>query len=203
MGGTFDPVHHGHLRSALELKLFLNAAEVRLIPCGLPVHRAKPFATAAQRLDMLRLAVGIEPGFIVDDREVFRPSSYTVDTLTGLREELGDKVSLVWVMGSDAFSHFTDWHQWQRILNLAHIAVVERAGEAIPKLIPPLNEVIEGFSSPETLTSTSSGKICRLALTPLQISSTYIRKMLKSGHSVRFLLPDPVINYIKQHGLYD
>jgi nicotinate-nucleotide adenylyltransferase len=202
MGGTFDPVHHGHLRSALELKAYLNAAEVRLIPCGTPVHRAAPIASASQRVEMLKLAVDAEPGFLVDEREIARPSSFTVDTLISLRDELGDQVSLVWVMGSDAFSHFKQWRQWQRILTLAHILVVERAGEAEPVLSSPLSEVVKTFSNPEKLQTAPAGKICRLALTPLYISSTRIRTALKSGLSARFLLPDAVIDYINQHKLY-
>ncbi len=203
MGGTFDPVHYGHLRSALELKQALGASEIRFIPCGQPVHKDVAVASGQQRLDMLALAIDSLPGFRVDDYEICQATaSYTVETLNALRKELGSDVSLVWAMGTDAFKSFTQWHQWQEILALAHLAVIARPGEPDTVLSAPLTDLVADYSKASDLQCSIAGKICFLHLTPLSISSTQIRNSIKLGHSVNFLLPDKVLSYINQHRLY-
>ncbi len=203
MGGTFDPVHYGHLRSALELKQALKAAEIRLIPCAQPVHKKQTIASAEQRLAMLHLAVDGVPGFKVDDIEIKRDSfSYTVDTLRQLRAVLGEDVPIVWSMGTDAFKHFTSWHQWQDILQLAHLVVIARAGEQDVGLSPLLKSYVSSCSNPSKLHGSPAGAVCFLTLTPLHISSTRIRIDINLGRSVQFLLPDKVLDYINDHKIY-
>ena len=129
VGGTFDPIHDGHLRMALEVANRLALDEVRFIPSAKPPHRDEPDATDLQRLNMVELAIMGEARFILDDREYRREGdSYMVDTLESLRDEMGRDVSLILILGSDAFLGLTSWHRWQRLLELTHIAVVVRPG---------------------------------------------------------------------------
>ena len=128
-GGTFDPVHNGHLRLAIELRERLGVNSVALVPCHIPTHRERPGASGADRLALLRLAVADEPGLVVDDRELARGgASYSADTLRQLREEIGAHEPLVMVLGSDAFAGFDRWQDWQAIAGLAHVVVVPRPG---------------------------------------------------------------------------
>ena len=127
-GGTFDPVHYGHLRSALEVKDIFGLSEVRLIPCAQPPHREQPAATALMRLHMLELAIENQPGLIIDTRELNRQGvSYMVDTLKSLRQEFPNEPLLLFI-GSDAFNHLKTWHQWQHLFDTAHIVVMTRPG---------------------------------------------------------------------------
>ncbi len=131
-GGTFDPIHYGHLRPLWEVKEALKFDQLRLIPSFIPPHRGKPGASAKQRLEMLRLAVADVPDYEVDERELQRGGpSYTVETLQSLRNELGDQ-PLCWVMGLDAFLGLASWYQWRRITELAHIVVTQRPGSQHP-----------------------------------------------------------------------
>ena len=128
MGGTYDPVHIGHLRMALELSELLSA-DVHLLPCFEPVHRGEPGATSVQRLEMLELATENESALVVDQREILRKGpSYTVDSLRSIREQYGPDESVVLVLGTDAFNGLSDWHQWHEITKLAHIIVLTRPG---------------------------------------------------------------------------
>ena len=132
-GGTFDPIHYGHLRTAFELLQTLQFAEVRFIPCGDPPHRGVTQASAALRLDMVRLATRKEPGFVVDERELQRDGpSYSIDTLVSLREEFPDR-SLCLITGMDAFLGLSSWHRWDEIMNFAHIVVAHRPGWQVPE----------------------------------------------------------------------
>src|SRR5690606_33351582 len=131
-GGTFDPVHHGHLRAALELLQDLELSELRLIPSRIPPHRGTPGATPEQRLAMLRAAVRGQPGFVVDERELRRAGpSYTVDTLHSLRDEFGD-TPLCLIVGADAFLGFPTWRRWTELIELAHVVVMDRPGWNAP-----------------------------------------------------------------------
>lgn len=204
MGGTFDPVHNGHLRSALELKQELALDEVHLVPCHQTPHRKQPGRTSQQRLDMLLRAVSGEEGLCIDDRELrLDQPSYSVLTLQSLRAELGDDAVICWVMGIDAFAHFTRWHQWQRILELANLIVMTRPGF---ELDPSSDEAslwqrLEQDAS--GIADQASGRIIPVRLpSQLEISATYIRKQLSEGASVRYLLPDAVIEYIHLNQLY-
>ena len=203
LGGTFDPIHFGHLRPALELSQ-MGFDEVRLMPCHVPALRETPHCSAEQRLAMVALAVNNEPRLTVDTRELDREGeSFTVDTLTDMRNELGDQVSLNLVMGMDAFLGLPKWRQWERIAELANIVVTERPGSVIP-----VAGIMERFlnarrvSSMETLCKAASGRVLVQQLALLDISATRIRALIGSGQSARYLLPESVWDYIEQHRLY-
>ncbi|MEH6565038.1 MAG: nicotinate-nucleotide adenylyltransferase [Halopseudomonas sp.] len=204
LGGTFDPVHFGHLRSAVEVLERLQLDELRLVPSARPPHREVPGASADQRLAMVELAVTPGCGLQVDDRELRRDRlSYTVDTLESLRAELGVEAALFMVLGWDAFCGLPSWHRWQELLQLAHIVVLQR-----PDYNPDMPEVLKDLlaarsvDSPERLAQSSNGHIICLSQTPLAISATHIRGLVASGASPRFLLPDAVLDYIETQGLY-
>lgn len=203
LGGTFDPIHFGHLRPALELSQ-MGFDEVRLMPCHVPAHRQTPHCSAEQRLAMVELAIRNEPELCVDRREIEREGeSYTVDTLVALRDEVGDQVSLNLVMGMDAFVGLHSWHQWQRIATLANIVVTERPGANLP-----VDGVMGHFlnarkvNSGEALFAAASGRVLVQQLARLDISATRIRALIAAGQSPRYLLPDSVWDYIEQHRLY-
>jgi nicotinate-nucleotide adenylyltransferase len=199
LGGTFDPVHHGHLRLALEMAERLGLAEVRLIPVHQPPHRPMPAAPAAARLRMLELAVAREPRLVVDARELRRGGiSYTVDTLSSLREEFRTN-PLCLILGMDAFRSLPAWHQWERISRLAHLAVAGRPG-ADAQLEPPLDRLAavhrEGWEQH------AAGCVLFEPVPLLDISSSRIRDILATGGNPRYLLPDPVLDYIYEHDYY-
>lgn len=199
-GGTFDPIHYGHLRSALEVKEIFGLTEVRLIPSAQPPHREQPAATALMRLQMLELAVKNQPGLIIDTRELNRNGvSYMVDTLKSLRKEFKDEPLLLFV-GSDAFNHLKTWYQWQHLFDFAHIVVMTRPGFNILNLdeffkARLANEITE-------LANNLEGKLYFQQVTQLDISATAIRDMIMEQRNPGFLLPDTVIAYIRQHKLY-
>jgi len=203
-GGTFDPVHFGHLRPLLEVQQALGLNEVRLIPCFIPPHRETPGASAEQRLAMLELAVVNTPGFVVDQRELQRGGpSYMVDTLQSLRDELGSRKSLCLILGLDAFVALDRWHQWQRLTELAHIVVMQRPGGLLPKTgaVAELLEQRQVLDVVE-LQQQPAGRVYFQSVTQLDISATAIREQLAHGQDVRFLMPDSVRHYIETHGLY-
>lgn len=204
LGGTFDPVHNGHLRSALELKELLALNEVYLIPCHQTPHRRQPGRMSQQRLDMLKLAVSDELGLVIDDRELrLDEPSYSVVTLQNLREELGKKAVICWVMGVDAFAHFTRWHQWQHILELANLVVMTRPGFELDPCSEEFRLWQDLQLDREQLSHHCSGRIIPVRLpSQLEISATYIRQQLAGGRSVRYLLPESVIRYISDNNLY-
>lgn len=200
LGGTFDPVHFGHLRSAIEVREQLQLDELRLIPSARPPHRDMPGATAAQRLRMVELAVGQGGGLQVDDRELQRQRpSYTVETLESLRLELGADVALFMVLGWDAFCGLPGWHRWQDLLELANLVVLQRPDYdlEVPEVLKDLLAA-RSADQPER----SHGQIICLSQTPLAISATHIRTLVGNGASPRFLLPDAVLDYIENEGLY-
>ncbi|HEC19385.1 MAG TPA: nicotinate-nucleotide adenylyltransferase [Gammaproteobacteria bacterium] len=205
-GGTFDPVHCGHLRSALDVKQALGLRELRLIPCYQPPHREAPVANPGQRLTMLRAAVGDESDLLVDNREMQREGiSYMVDTLASLREEVGDE-PLCLILGSDAFLQLDSWHDWRRIPELAHIVVTHRPGWelAIEQASPAIQALWRErhVSDLAELGQSPAGKIFLQPITPLEISATRIREMVAAGENPRFFLPDAVWNLIRMNGLY-
>jgi len=203
LGGTFDPIHFGHLRPALELSQ-LGFDEVRLMPCHVPAHRETPDCSAEQRLAMVELAVKNEPRLSVDTREIEREGdTYTVDTLTGMRSELGKDVSLNLVMGMDSFVGLPSWRNWEHIIDLANIVVTERPGVTLP-----VEGVMARFlkarqvASSEPLRKASNGRVLVQQLALLDISATRIRALINNGQSARYLLPESVWDYIEQHRLY-
>lgn len=206
-GGTFDPVHFGHLRLAEEAREALGLAGIRWLPAGQPPHRERPRIDAAHRLAMVRLAVADNGHFSVDPAEVEAPGpSYTVTTLARLRRELGPAQPLVLLMGADAFAGLAGWHRWQEIFSLAHLAVLHRPGYALrPEALPdPLaREFLQRQGDrPEDLARAPAGCILPLPMTQLDISATHVRVLLARGASPRYLLPDAVLDYIRRHQLY-
>lgn len=203
-GGTFDPVHHGHLRLALEVSERLGNVPVDLVPCHIPPHRGETGATAAQRLRLLELAIAGEPRLHIDDCELRREgASYTADTLRQLRNELGADVPLVMVVGTDAFAGFDRWKEWQRIPGLAHIVVVRRPGTALDPESEPARLLAEReVMSTGALYDRASGMVLELDPPWLDISATGIRERISSGRSPRYLLPDAVWAEIRDMGLY-
>jgi len=199
-GGTFDPVHYGHLRSALEVKELFGLDEVRLIPCKLPPHRDQPDATPTMRLDMLQIAIQDQSGLVVDARELNRDGpSYMVDTLQSLREDF-PKHPLLLFIGSDAFEKLLSWHRWQELFDFAHVVVLIRPGYALANVDAFfLARLVVNQSE---LSSNLEGRVFFQPVTQLDISATAIREMIARKQSPRFLLPDGVIKYIHQNRLY-
>lgn len=199
-GGTFDPVHYGHLRTALEVKECFDLDEVRLIPCSQPAHRELPLTPSEMRFEMLNLAVKHQPGLIVDRRELDREGlSYMVDTLQSIRMENPDS-SLLLFMGTDAFKGLNSWHQWQSLFDYAHLVVITRPGYKLPELSGFLAEKLIEF--PAELSKTPAGTLFFQAVTQLDISATMIRQTIEKGRNPGYLLPDCVISYINKNKLY-
>jgi nicotinate-nucleotide adenylyltransferase len=196
-GGTFDPIHFGHLRTSLEVQQALELEELRLIPLRDPPHREQPGATPQQRVEMIRAAIAPEPAFRLDSRELEREGkSYSVRTLRSLREELGD-TPLCLIIGSDAFRGFPSWHKPEEILQLAHIVVMQRPGDESPDLYP--ERLAESVSD---LHASPAGRIWPQRVTQLEISATRIRELIRRGESPRYLLPEPVLEIIQREGVY-
>lgn len=202
-GGTFDPIHYGHLRTAFEMLQALRFEEVRFVPCGDPPHRGETFASAEDRLQMVRVAAEQQSGFVVDDIEVRRDGpSYTIDTLLSLREEFPQR-SLGLILGMDAFLGLPRWHRWTEILQAAHIVVAHRPGWRAPD-IGPLGALLNehGTHRVDDLHESISGCIHIHAVTQLEISSTEIRELVDAGRDPRFLMPDDVRNVIARSACY-
>ena len=205
LGGTFDPVHLGHLRSAVELREALSLDRVHLIPAKAPPLRGEPRVAPEERLALLRLGIGDTPGLVADDRELSREGpSFSADTLASLREELGPDGRLVMALGHDAFLRLAEWHEPQRLFALAHLVVVDRPDFESP-LPAALRELIAGreCEDAETLMARPAGGLLRLRLpSRMAISATELRRRLSTGRSVRYLLPEAVERHILAHGLY-
>jgi nicotinate-nucleotide adenylyltransferase len=203
-GGTFNPVHYGHLRSALELVERLQLEQLRLMPSAQPPHREAPQCSAAHRAAMLELAVAGEPRLACDPRELQRAGkSYTIDSLIELRSELGADTGLCMVLGCDAVLAISSWHRWQELLDWAHIVVIARPGWELPGT----GAVAQWLSAhrlddPCALRQQPAGGIVIEELRPLAISSTEIRALLAAGRSARYLMPQSVLDYIQTHQLY-
>jgi len=189
-GGSFDPVHFGHLRTAFEVRQQLGLEQLRFIPAGNPPHKEGPRVSATDRVNMLELAIGGSPSVVIDERETQRlKPSYTIDTLLELQQEL-PQASLTLIIGTDQFSVFDTWHRWQDLLQVAHLAVMERPGE-----------LLSGFAN-DLLQGEYASKITLCPVTQLDISSTRIRKDWRAGTDIRFLVPYAVRQYIIEHNLY-
>jgi nicotinate-nucleotide adenylyltransferase len=203
-GGTFNPVHYGHLRSALELVQRLDLAQLRLMPSAVPPLREEPDCSAEHRAAMVELAVAQEPRLVCDRRELGREGkSYTIDSLIELRGEVGDQRSLSMVMGCDAVLDIAKWHRFDELLEWAHIIVIARPGWDLPQT-GALAEWIgkHRLASSASLGDSPAGGILIEELRPLEISSTEIRKILAAGNSVRYLMPQSVLEYIDTNTLY-
>ena len=205
-GGTFDPIHYGHLRLAEELAEAVGLEQVLFIPAGQPPHRGAPRTAAVHRLEMARRAIAGNPRFVLDAREVERAApSYTVDTLSALRAELGESRPLWLLLGADAFLGLPTWHEWRRLFDLAHLAVADRPGARLMQsdaLSEPLRGEVRGRQVADGTAAGPSGSVLLRTMTPLDISATAIRDSLARQRSVRYLLPDAVLDYIQEQKLY-
>ncbi len=194
-GGTFAPIHHGHLRLALELRERLGLSQVLIVPAAQPPHRLAPEISAARRLSWARLAIGSEPALAVDDRELRREGpSYTFDTLQELRYEHGANKPLVLLLGDDAANQLHSWHRWRELFELAHLVFVERPYEP-PAPARELTAFLRGRRAlgVAELQSRPAGLWFAASIPPLAISATRIRQLLAAGRSIRGLVPDAVI----------
>lgn len=209
LGGTFDPIHIGHLRLAQEIADICKLAVVRFVPAAVPPHRATPQVTAADRLEMTRLAIADNPRFILDDCELKRTGpSYSVDTLSALRAQMGATRPICLILGADAFLDFATWHRWRELFALAHIAVAHRPGfpadswgQRMPQ--PLAREyAARRLMQPLAIHWKPAGGIATVATTALDIAATRIREGLQAGRSQRYLIPESVLDYIASRGLY-
>ena len=208
LGGTFDPIHFGHLRLAEEMLELADLAQIRFIPTGIPPHRDAPLVSARHRSAMVQLAIADQPAFVLDDREVRRTTAcYTVDTLRELRAELGAAQPLCLLMGGDAFLQLHTWHEWEQLFELTHIVVGFRPGFTLEKRIHSATEklrlhYLQRSCTVAALSQQPSGGIVELATPKLEISATLIRSRVAEHRSIRYLLPNAVADYIHQHHLY-
>lgn len=199
-GGTFDPIHYGHLRAAVEVSECLGLSELRLIPSATPPHRKQPAASAAMRVEMLQLALQNQPQLRIDLRELNRPgASYMVDTLKSLRLDYPDTALLLFI-GTDAFNQLHQWHQWQQLFDYAHIVVMTRPSYHAQPLAAFFAERLARLAI--ELAEHHAGKLYFQPITQLDISATAIRNLIAQRQNPGFLLPDTVIAYIRQHQLY-
>ena len=207
-GGTFDPLHVGHLRLAIEAREALGLAEVCFIPAGRPALRDTPQCSAVQRLAMVERALADLPGCSVDPAEVLgqadRPS-YTVETLERQRSLHGAQRPLVLLLGADAFGRLEAWHRWRELFGLAHIGVATRPGHelTIGAGATPLDrEFAARRGEAADLAGAPAGRIVCFTITALEISATAIRRRLARGFAVRYLVADAVLDYIDSHQIY-
>ncbi len=197
-GGTFDPIHIGHLCTVADVQQALALEQVRIVPLCSPSHRPPPTASTEQRLRMLEAAIASNPGFTVDDREVKREgTSYTVDTLKSLKREFGDDQTLCLIIGSDAFAHLPGWRQPEMILKLAHLIIMHRPREPIAG-----HFIDHQTNDPLALKLKKSGCILTQPVTQLDISSSNIRQRLKRGEIPRYLVPKGVLEIISHERIY-
>lgn len=208
-GGTFDPVHYGHLRIAEEIAEMARLREMRFIPAGRPRLRSTPMASLQHRVAMVRLAIQGNSRFILDEREVRRGGiSYSVESLRELKQELGNDVILCFITGADAFMKLAEWHSWRELFRLCHFIIAARPGytparysDALPR---ELKEECAGrwVSSATSLSQSNGGSIFIAPTTLLDISATVIRVRVAAGKSIRYLTPDAALDYIAANRLY-
>jgi nicotinate-nucleotide adenylyltransferase len=204
LGGTFNPIHHGHLRLAQELADGLQLSEVRFIPSANPPHKTKPTVSAQQRAEMVKLAIEDNALFKLDTRELERSgASYTIDTLSALYKELND-TALCLMMGSDAFLKFDTWHRWQELTDYCHIVLVQRPNHQQVGLNQNLQNLMQDHYTENIteLSKTRAGLITMQQIPALDISSSQIREMVSQHRNPMYLCPKSVIDYIQHNGLY-
>jgi nicotinate-nucleotide adenylyltransferase len=202
-GGTFDPIHFGHLRTAFELLAALDLGEIRFVPAGSPPHRETPLADAALRLDLVEAAIADQPGFVIDAREVRRAGpSYMVLTLRELRAEFPAR-PLCLVLGMDAFLGLPEWYEWRELVELAHLVVAHRPGWQAPH-DGPLRDLLSARRTDRIgdLHELPAGRVLVRPVTQLEISSTELRTLLADGQDPRYLVPEAVREAIRATGCY-
>lgn len=201
-GGTFDPIHVGHLRAAWDAAEVLGA-RVRVMPTSVPPHRPQPQASGAQRAEMVRLALRGQDRLVLDTRELERSgTSYTIDTLRELRAEAGAAAPIFLLIGADAFDGLPTWKDWRLLFDYAHVGVLTRPGHGEHR---PAE--LDAFAAPRIATPAAARKRCAgcvvpIAVTPLEVSATLLRELLEAGRDPRFLVPEAVGEYIRANGLY-
>lgn len=208
-GGTFDPVHKGHLAVARTVRDVLSA-QVALLPAHDPPHKGPTRADARQRAAMLELAVGSEPGLCVDRRELDREGpSWTVDTLAELRSELGREAPIAWLIGADSLLQLASWHRWRELFGLAHIVAVDRPGaavnaDALEAQVPEVfAEIALRWRDPGQLADAAFGGFAHVSMPVLRPeSSTELRRRIRDGDPWQDWVPPEVAAYIVRHGLY-
>lgn len=202
LGGTFDPIHVGHLALAHAARTALQLDEVRFVPTGQSWQKGGSGAPAAARLDMVRLAIEGTPGFVVDDRETRRPGpSYTVDTLVELRAEVGPEPALVLVLGSDQLRNLATWHRYDELLRHAHIAATRRGSHRLTGFDAPLEALLAAHGR-DALPDAPSGAIVFFRMPPVAVSASALRAQLARGERPLELLPAGILAYIERHRLY-
>ena len=214
LGGTFDPVHLGHLRLAEEMREHFALTEVRFIPAGDPYQKTRAdgsarrsITPAAQRMTMLRDALRPNPHFTADEREMHRSGpSYSIETAVELRREFGASAALIWLVGSDTFLGMPTWQRWNELFDHVHVAIAERAGNTGWRnaMADALLEQFERrvTETAQDLIAAPAGRVAVVSMTALDISSTAVRAQLKAGQSARYLVPESALDYIQQHQLY-
>jgi nicotinate-nucleotide adenylyltransferase len=202
-GGTFDPVHYGHLRCADEAREMLRLETLYLLPAGTPVHRRNPGASARQRLDMLRLALNEFPHLEIDEREIRRQGpSFMVDTLQELRTEFPERPLLL-LVGQDAVNLLHTWSRWQQLLELTHLVILTRPGTSA-QYRDDVRTLIESRTATDLqqLSASEAGSVYHLAVTAIDVSATSIKRIIGTGRSPGPMLPAAVLDYIDDNGLY-
>lgn len=205
LGGTFDPIHYGHLQVAHTLYQKLPFAQIQFIPCGIPPHREKPQASSADRLAMTQLAIADHPGFFANDIEIKKTTpSYTIETLQALQPSFPDNIICL-ILSTEAFAKLNTWHQWEKIFTYCHLIVVNRMDYELPQA-PWLKKLLSlrQIKDPADLVTTPVGKILFQSADNVPISATHIRRQLANGDITRIasLIPATVLEYIQQHHLY-
>ena len=202
-GGTFNPIHNGHLQASFEVAELLNAESIHLLPNCIPPHKSNPSETPEQRLTMCELATSIDHRLQIDSRELLREqASYTIDTLKQLRREFADD-SLVFMIGMDSLNSLDTWADWQQLTDFAHLLVVPRGGCA-KSLNPAISQYLMQVETQDIslLTTKLNGHIYLADTTELEISSSQIRQRYQAGLNCLCLLPAAVNEYIIKHDLY-
>ena len=198
LGGTFDPIHYGHLRPALEIMQQVGLAQVRFIPNRTPPHREMPVLDNQQRAELVQLAIKDTAGFVLDERELQRNGpSYMVDTLQSLKDDFPAD-SLCLILGMDAFNGLPQWHRWQSILELCHLIVTPRPGATLPDFASTAPIAKRLSDVPQSLLQRPVGQILLQSVTQLEISASQIRRYLSAGQSTQYLLPETIRDKLEQ-----
>ena len=203
-GGTFDPVHRGHIESVCAVSRLLCDVDINLVPCQTPAHRPLPSASPEDRLKMLQLAVASQDRIFVDDCELRREGiSYTADTLLGYRESLGESGSLLFLMGRDSWVTLPSWHRWEELIDLSHLLVLERPGlnQGSPEVLRKWLKSRQ-VQNPKEMVDRPFGKVCFLSLDQINVSASGLRDKIAKGRSIREDVNPLVRSYIRQNNLY-
>ena len=208
-GGTFDPIHYGHLRVAEEIVETVGLQKMYFVPAGMPRLRYSPVASSQHRVEIVRLAIQKNPDFVLDKREIYRDGvSYSIDTVREFKQEFGEEVRLCFILGADAFIKLPEWNNWKELFNLCHFIVSSRPGYSLTLIKELLSKELREecsqrwVSNTESLKKDTSGLIFIASTTMLDISATSIRAHIAAGRSVRHLVPSVTVNYISENKLY-